>query len=84
VRVFENRVLSRIFRLTRDEVRESEEDYITRSSMLCTPQQTSLGDRVTKNEMGRTCSAYEEKESAYRGLVGKPEDRRPFERPRRR
>jgi hypothetical protein len=34
--------------------------------------------------MGRTCSTYGERRGAYRVLVGKPEGRRPLERPRRR
>jgi hypothetical protein len=35
-------------------------------------------------EMGRTCSTYGERRGAYRVLVGKPEGRRPFGRPRNR
>jgi hypothetical protein len=35
--VFQNRLLRRIFRPKRDEVRGIGEDYITRSFMLCTP-----------------------------------------------
>jgi len=34
--------------------------------------------------MGGACSAYGEGRSVYRVLVGKPEGRRPLERPRRR
>jgi hypothetical protein len=34
--------------------------------------------------MGRTCSTHGEKESADRILVGKPEGKRPVERPTRR
>ena len=34
------------------------------------------------SEMGRTCSTYGDSRSAYRVLVGKPEGRRPLERPR--
>jgi hypothetical protein len=43
-----------------------------------------LGDQVKKTEMGRTCGTYGERRGAYRALVGKPEGRRPLERPRRR
>ena len=40
---------------------------------------------VTKDtEMGRTCSTYGERINAYRVLVGKPEERMPLGRPRRR
>jgi len=34
--------------------------------------------------MGGACSAYGEGRGVYRGLAGKPEGRRPLERPRRR
>jgi hypothetical protein len=37
LRVFENRVLRRIFGPKRDEVKESGEKYIMRSLMICTP-----------------------------------------------
>jgi hypothetical protein len=40
------------------------------------------GDQVKKTEMGRTCGTYGQKRGAYRALVGKPEGRRPLERPR--
>jgi len=33
--------------------------------------------------MGRACNAYEEKRGVYRDLMGKPEGKRPFGRPRR-
>ena len=39
LRVFENRVLRRIFRPKTEEVTGSGEDYITRSFMICTPHQ---------------------------------------------
>jgi hypothetical protein len=34
--------------------------------------------------MSRTCGTYGERRGAYRALVGKPEGRRPLERPKRR
>jgi hypothetical protein len=40
LRVFENRVLRRIFLPNRDEVKEVEENSITRSFITCTPRQT--------------------------------------------
>jgi hypothetical protein len=43
LRVFENRVLRRIFGPKRDEVTGTGKDYITRSFMLCTPHQISFG-----------------------------------------
>jgi hypothetical protein len=39
LRVFENRVLRRIFGPKSDEVTESGEDYITRSFVICTSHQ---------------------------------------------
>ena len=38
LRVFENRVLRRIFGPKRDEVNGSRENYIIRSLMICTPR----------------------------------------------
>jgi hypothetical protein len=43
LRVFENRVLRRIFGPKRDEVTGGGEDCITKSFMLCTPHQISFG-----------------------------------------
>jgi hypothetical protein len=59
LRVFENRVLRRIFGSKRDEVREewkklrNEElnDLYSSSNMF-------LGDQMEKNEMGGTCGTY--------------------------
>jgi hypothetical protein len=39
---------------------------------------------MTKDEMGGTCSMYEEMRTAYKILVGKPNEKRRLERPRRR
>ena len=39
-------------------------------------------DQIKKNEMGRTSSTYGERISAYRVLVGKRDEGRPFGRPR--
>jgi hypothetical protein len=43
LKVFDNRVLRRIFGPKRDELTGSGEDYITRSFVLCTPHQTLIG-----------------------------------------
>jgi hypothetical protein len=43
-----------------------------------------VGDKIEKNEMGGACGAYGRGEGVYRVLVGKPEGKRPLERPRRR
>jgi hypothetical protein len=79
LRVFENRVLRRIFGPKRNEVTgewrrlHNKELYAYHS-----------GDQVTKTEMGRTCGTYGGRRGAYGALVGKPEGRRPPGRPRRR
>ena len=39
------------------------------------------GDKIKKNETGRTCSKYEGGERCNRVLLVKPEGRRPFVRP---
>jgi hypothetical protein len=49
LRVFENRVLRKIFGPKRDGVTGSGEDYITRSLMNCTHHQISFG-RSNKEE----------------------------------
>jgi hypothetical protein len=43
LRVFEYRVLRRIFGPKRDEVRRSGENYVMRSLMICTPHQILFG-----------------------------------------
>jgi hypothetical protein len=43
-----------------------------------------VGDKIEKNEMGGACKLYGGEESIYRVLVGKPEEKRPLVRPRRR
>jgi hypothetical protein len=42
------------------------------------------GDNIEKNEMGGACSAYGVRRGVYRILVGKPEEKSPLGRPRRR
>ena len=43
-----------------------------------------LVHQIEKNEIGGARSTYGEKRCVYRVMMGKPEDRRPFGRPRRR
>ena len=51
--------------------RWSEEDYIKRSFMICTPHKILFGgDRIKKNEMGSACSVYGGQESCIQGLGG--------------
>jgi hypothetical protein len=43
-----------------------------------------LSDQIKKDEMGRAFSTYKWKKGAYWILVGKPEGKKPLDRPRRR
>ena len=42
-----------------------------------------LDDEIKKNKTGGACGACGARRGAYRGLVGKPEGKRPLGRPRR-
>jgi hypothetical protein len=82
LRVFENRVLRKIFGPKKDEVtgewrklhNEELRDLYSSPSII----------RIIKLRMGGACSTNGEKKNAYRLLVGKPEGKRPLGRPRRR
>jgi hypothetical protein len=85
LRVFENRVLRRIFGPKRDEVTgewrrlHNKELYALYSSLNII--------QVIKSRRLRWAghvARMEERRGAYRALVGKPEGRRPLGRPRRR
>jgi hypothetical protein len=41
-----------------------------------------LGNKIKNNEMGGPCSTYGERKVLYRVLMGKPEGKRPFGKPR--
>jgi len=43
-----------------------------------------MGGKIEKNEVGGACGAHGEGRGVHRVLVGKPEGKRPLERPRRR
>jgi hypothetical protein len=85
LRVFDNRVLRRIFGPKRDEVTKdwrrphNKELYALYSSLNIIRVMKSRRLRWAGNvaRMG-------ERRGAYRALMGKPEGRRPFGRPRRR
>jgi len=85
VRVFENRVLRRIFGPRRDEVprewRTLHNEEL--NDLYCSPN-IVRAKKIEKNEMGGACSAYGERRGVYSVLVGKPEGKRPLWRPRRR
>jgi hypothetical protein len=50
--------------------------------MLCIPHQTSFGLSRQKQRWAGYVARMEDRRGAYRPLVGKPEGRRPLERPR--
>ena len=52
--------------------------------MLCIPHQYRSGNQVKKTEMVGHVTHMGERRGAHRVLVGKPEGRRPLDRPRRR
>ena len=67
LRVFENRVLRRVFGPKRDEVTGNGENYIMRSLVICTP---CAGGKIEKNEMGGACGAYGGGERGAQGSGG--------------
>jgi hypothetical protein len=85
LRVFENRVLSRIFGPRRDEVTgewrklHNEELHILYSS-------PNIIRKIKSRRMRRAghVACMGEEKNVYRVLMGKPEVKRPLERPRRR
>ena len=52
--------------------------------MVCTAHQILFGDQIEKNEMSGACSTYGERRVACKVLVGNPEGKRSFGKPRRR
>jgi hypothetical protein len=85
LRVFENRILRRIFGTNRDEVTgewrklHNEELHILYSSPNIIRQIKSRTMRWVEH-----VARMEEERNVYRVLMGKPEGKRPLERPRRR
>jgi len=84
LRLFENRVLRRIFGPKREEVtREwrklNNEEF---NDLYSSPIIVRV-IKIEKNEMGGSCSAYGKRRGVYRVLVGKPEGKRLLGRPRR-
>ena len=81
LRVFENKVLRRIFGSKSDEVtgewRKLHSEEL--NDLYC-----CSGDKIEKNEMGRACSTYWGEHRCIQGFGGKPEGKRPLGRPRRR
>ena len=83
LRVFENRVLRRIFGPKRDEVTNGE-DYIMRNLKFCTPHPILCGWQNREKWDGRACSKHGGEEKRIQGLVWKHEGTRPLENPTRR
>ena len=48
--------------------------------MICTAHRYCLGDKIGKNRMGGECSVYGGEERRVKGLVKKPEIKRPLVR----
>jgi hypothetical protein len=87
LRVFENRVLSRIFGPKRDKVTgEWRRLYNEELYDLYSVTKFYLGDQIEKNEMGGAYSMYGGHERFIQGFggEGKPEGKRPLGRPRHR
>jgi hypothetical protein len=85
LRVFENRVLRMMFGPKKDEAtgqwRRLHNDDV--NDLYSSPN-IIRGNRIEKNEMGRACSTYGEREVHTGNWVGRPEGRRPCQTPRRR
>jgi hypothetical protein len=74
LRLFENKVLGRIFGPKRDEVTgEWRKLYNMKLNDVCVfLTKYFSGDQFIKNEMGGACSMYVERKGVYRVLVRKP------------
>ena len=59
-----------IFGPKRDEVKGSEENYILRNLMICTPHHILCGDKIEKNEMGGAGSVYGGRERRVQDFGG--------------
>ena len=70
LRVFENRVLRRVFGPRRDEVTEEWGKLHNKELNDLYPHQILFGDEIEKNEMGGACSTYGGEESPMQGFGG--------------
>jgi hypothetical protein len=69
LRVFENRVLRRIFGTNRDEI-TGEWRKLKRRLMICTHHKYRSSDQTEKNDMGGACSTYGGEERCIQGCDG--------------
>ena len=83
LKVFENRVLRRIFRPKMDEVTREKKNYIIRNLLviISNPHQNFSCELLKKNEMG-TCRTYGGKRGSYWVLVRNLKATRPLGRHR--
>ena len=70
LRVFEDKVLKRIFGLIWRSLQVCGEIYIMMSLMICTPHPICSCDKIEKNEMVGTCSMYGGEERCIEGFGG--------------
>jgi hypothetical protein len=70
LKVFENRVLRRIFGSKRDEVR-GEWKRLHNKELYTLYFPPNMGDQIKKTKMGRTCSTFGEEERCIQGFIGK-------------
>jgi hypothetical protein len=77
LRMFENKLLRRVFGPKRDEVTRDWGELLNGRSIVCTLRQMS--DQIKENEMGEVCSAYGEDEKCVQNFAWKA-----FRPPRRR
>jgi hypothetical protein len=84
LRVFENRVLRRIFWPKRDEVTGEWRKLHNEELNYQYSSPSTVRLKKEKNAMSGVCSTYGERRGVSRVLVGKPEGKRPLGRPRRR
>ena len=82
LRVFENRVLLRIFRLKRDEVTGEWRRLITRSFIIHTQRNDIRVIKSRRMRWAEQVASMEEIRSAYRLLVGRTEGRSQLRRSR--
>jgi len=78
-------VLRKIFGIQREEVTGDSRKLHNEELHDCTSHQICLiiiGDKIKNNEMGGASNIHRESKGAYRVLVGRPEGKRWYGRPR--